>query len=257
MGEIVIQQPRYDLIPAHAYGDLADIIGNDPEWIKGKKWSQVIGSLEYHLNQLKTGKDRDADGYKNITHILKEAAILSEYYHIYPQGDDRQHKYLKRPKIGLDIDEVLADWLAAWCERHNIEQPVYFWSFDSQMKERFEEMKDDKDFWVNCVKPKIKASDLPFEPHCYITSRSIPEEWTREWLNKNGFPCVPLYSIGFNMSKVDIAKKSGVDVFVDDRYENFVELNNAGICTFLMDCPHNEKYDVGHKRIKNLSDLPY
>lgn len=79
--------------------------------------------------------------------------------------------------------------------------------------------------------------------------------WTQAWLVKHGFPTRPVYSVGFEMSKIEIAKKSGIDIFIDDRFENFTELNNAGICCFLMDAPHNQKYDVGYKRIKDLKDL--
>jgi len=54
---------------------------------------------------------------------------------------------------------------------------------------------------------------------------------------------------------VDVAMKSGIEIYVDDRYENFVELNNAGICCFLFDAPHNRRYQVGFKRIYSLSEL--
>ena len=105
------------------------------------------------------------------------------------------------------------------------------------------------------IKPKIDPKDLPFEPHCYITSRPIPNEWTEQWIAENGFPTMPVYTVGVGESKVDVAKKSGIDIFIDDRFDNFVELNRAGICTYLMDAPHNQRYNVGHKRIKNLKDL--
>ena len=57
-------------------------------------------------------------------------------------------------------------------------------------------------------------------------------------------------------SKVDIIKESGIEIFVDDRFDNFVELNKAGICCYLFDAPHNRRYDVGYKRIKSLKELP-
>lgn len=38
-------------------------------------------------------------------------------------------------------------------------------------------------------------------------------------------------------------------------YKNFVELNNAGICCYLYDAPHNRRYNVGHKRLFSLKDL--
>ena len=37
--------------------------------------------------------------------------------------------------------------------------------------------------------------------------------------------------------------------------KNFVELNNAGIDTYLLTMPHNEKYNVGNKRINNVNDI--
>lgn len=55
-------------------------------------------------------------------------------------------------------------------------------------------------------------------------------------------------------SKVDAAKES-VDVFVDDSYEHFVDLNRNGIFCYLFDAPHNRRYDVGFRRIKSLNEL--
>jgi uncharacterized HAD superfamily protein len=68
---------------------------------------------------------------------------------------------------------------------------------------------------------------------------------------------MPVYCVPYNASKVEIAKESGIDIFVDDRFENFVELNSAGICCYLFDAPHNRRYDVGHKRLYSLKDLNF
>ena len=100
-----------------------------------------------------------------------------------------------------------------------------------------------------------KYSEIPFEPHCYITSRACPNGWTAEWLEKNGFPTRPVYTVGHDQSKVEVALKSGIKWFVDDRFENFVALNEAGICCFLWDAPHNQRYEVGFKRIYSFKDL--
>ena len=48
----------------------------------------------------------------------------------------------------------------------------------------------------------------------------------------------------------------GVEIFVDDSFDNFVELNKAGIFTYLYTAPWNIKHDVGHMRIDSLNDLP-
>lgn len=253
---------RHDLVPSFAQNEYAKVMTKGAEkyaernWENGMKWSIVLASMERHLQAIKRGEDFDPEtGLYHSAHIMCNAAFLTEYYKIYPQGDDRPHSYLSTRKIGLDIDEVLADWVGHWTKYHNQEIPQ-FWNFDREIGKKFEEMKDNEEFWLS-IPVKTNPSDLPFEPHCYITSRIIPKEWTEKWLQKNGFPAAPVYSIGHGISKVEVAKQSGIDVFVDDRYENFVELNRAGICTFLFDAPHNQRYDVGHKRIKSLKDLKY
>lgn len=252
---------RYDLIPQYAQEQLANVLTKGSEkyaernWELGMKWSKVTASLKRHLAAFERGEDFDKEtGLLHTAHIMCNAAFLTEYYKIYPQGDDRPHQYLKRAKIGLDIDEVLADWISHWVNYHGLAEVPDRWNFDRTINDKFVKMKEDKDFWLS-IPVKTPAKDIGFEPHCYITSRSIPKGWTEEWLDKNGFPSMPVYSIGFGESKIDVAKKSGVEIFVDDRFENFVELNNAGICCFLFDAPHNQRYDVGYKRIKSLQDI--
>ena len=251
---------RYDLIPTFAQEQYAKVLTKGAEkyaernWEKGMRWSKVLASLERHLQAIKRGEDYDSEtGLLHSAHVMTNAAFITEYYKIYPQGDDRPHNYLNRPKIGLDIDEVLADWVGHWVKYHKQDTPEN-WNFDRVIGEKFKQLKDDKDFWMS-IPVKTKPNEIPFEPHCYITSRSIPNEWTEEWLDKNGFATMPVYSIGVGISKVEVAQKAGIDIFVDDRYENFVELNNAGICTYLFDAPHNKRYNVGHKRIYSLNEL--
>jgi hypothetical protein len=155
----------------------------------------------------------------------------------------------------LDIDEVIADFVGALRKKFPDQithTPVYW--HDYVLGQWFEEIKIDRDFWMS-IEPKINPLELPFEPHCYITSRTIDTETTVQWLRKIGFPEAPVFTVGHGVSKVEAAKVSGIDIFVDDRYENFVELNAAGICTYLFDAPHNRRYSVGYKRIKSLNEL--
>jgi uncharacterized HAD superfamily protein len=130
------------------------------------------------------------------------------------------------------------------------------WNFDRDIDKKFHKLRNNKKFWLS-IPVRTPASEINFEPHCYITSRSIPKEWTEEWLDKHGFPAVPVYSVGLGESKLEALKKSGVEIFVDDRWDNFVELNKAGICCYLFDARHNQKYDVGYKRIKSLKELSF
>lgn len=251
---------RYDLVHPWAHEQMVRVLTKGAEkyaprnWEKGMVWSKVYESAERHMAAIKRGEDYDPEsGELHAAHLACNAHFMIAYYKIFPQGDNRPHGYLNRPKIGLDIDEVLADWVGHWTKHHGQEVPET-WNFDRHIGKKFELLKDDKEFWLS-IPVKTPPSEINFEPHCYITSRSIPKEWTEEWLDKNGFPTMPVYSVNFGESKIDVAKKSGIEIFVDDRYENFVELNNAGICTFLFDAPHNQRYDVGFKRIKSLKEI--
>jgi len=255
---------RHDLVPQYAQEQYAKVLTKGAEkyaernWELGMRWSKVTASLKRHIAAFEQGEDYDPeDGLLHMAHAMTNAAFLTEYYKIYPQGDDRPHKYLSNVKIGLDIDEVLADWTGAWSKKFGYDIPKN-WNFSYDNHEHFKSFSDAElqDFYLS-IPVKTNAIDIPFEPHCYITSRSVPIELTKKWLQINGFPTMPVYSIGFGQSKVDVAKESGIDIFVDDRFENFVELNNAGICTFLFDAPHNQRYDVGFKRIKTLKELTF
>mgnify|MGYP006056379119 CR=1 FL=1 len=124
--------------------------------------------------------------------------------------------------------------------------------------DKFKQMEIDgilDEFYLN-LKPLINPNEIPFEPHCYVTSRPVKTEISEQWLDNNGFPQRPVYTVQVGQSKVDVIKQSEIEIFVDDRFENFVELNKAGICCYLFDASHNRRYDVGYKRIKSLKDLP-
>lgn len=265
---------RFDLLEPYAIEQLAKVFTYGAKkyapnnWLKGQDWSKMIASMKRHINEFEKGNDYDFDptctdcatggctnhtGLFHMAHAAWNAMALVSYYKHRPENDDRRHSYLIKKKVGFDIDDCLADFIGTWTKHHGQEIPES-WNFDRNIAKKFELLKDDKDFWLS-LPVKTKPSEITFEPHCYITSRSIPNEWTEEWLDKNGFPQVPVYSVGHEQSKVEVAKQAGIDIFVDDRFDNFVELTNAGIFCYLFDAPHNQRYDVGFRRIKSLSEI--
>lgn len=251
---------RYDLLEPHAIEELAKIFTfgarkyADNNWLKGMPWTSMNASLKRHLAQWEKGEDRDQEtGLLHMAHVAWNALAIVSYYKYRPEFDNRIK--LHKRKIGLDIDNVLCDWTKGWGEAHNLPTRPDWWSFCYMNKQRFEAPKEELEEIYRNLPVLTKPEELPFEPHCYITARSIDENLTKEWLQKNGFPTNPVYTVPFGASKVEVAKQSGIDIFVDDSYDNFVELNNAGITTFLFDQPHNQRYYVGDKRIKSLKEL--
>lgn len=255
---------RHDLFEPFAINELAKVFTKGSEkyaprnWELGMAWSKVLASLKRHLNAFEAGEDFDPEtGLLHITHVAWNAMALTSYYKIYPQGDDRNHLYLNYPKIGLDIDEVLARWTDSWMKKWDIDNRPTSWHFDRDIVKKFDLMKETGEldqFYLN-LEVLTNPDEIPFEPHCYITSRPVSSEISEEWLDRNGFPHRPVYNVGLGKSKADVILESGCEIFVDDRFDNFVELNKAGICCYLFDAPHNRRYDVGYKRIKSLKEL--
>jgi hypothetical protein len=227
-------------------------------WRKGMSWMETMDSIERHLHAWYSGEDIDPElGTYHLANAGWGIFTLLDYYKSHPMLDDRPHKYLNEPRYGLDVDDVLADFIPAWMELWGMEHKPNSWYFDYDMTERFQKMRDNNtldDFYLQ-LKTKIEPKDLPFEPTAYVTSRPVPTEVTMEWLKIKGFPLKPVITVPVGSSKVDACREMGIDIFVDDSYKNFVDLNKNGICCFLFDCEHNHKYSVGHKRIKELKEV--
>lgn len=248
---------RHDLAPAFAQEQYAKVLTRgankygDRNWEKGMQWSKVLESLKRHVLAWELGEDYDQEtGEYHMAHVMCNAAFLTEYYKIYPQGDNRFISSIADLRIGLDIDDVLADFVGGYCGEK--EKPR-FWGFDRNMKERFSNTEDS--FWLNLAR-KENPNTWKFEPIVYISSRDFDVKISEEWLDANGFPVCPVVHVG-SKDKVQVCKDYNLDVFVDDNYKTFRQLNKAGITCYLYTALHNERYDVGHKRISNLSELSF
>jgi hypothetical protein len=212
---------RHDLIHSKALEDMVKVLTDgankyEPRnWQKGMSWSSLIASLKRHLIAIEKGEDYDKEsGNLHIAHLACNAHFLNAFYHDFPQGDDRVKKILNLPKISLDVDGVIADFMGAWHEIYSeIPSNPSTYYCDRQMLKRFEEMKNNNsldDFYLN-IKPLIKSNDLLFEPECYITSRPINKEITEQWLDNNKFPAKPVISLNIRESKVKFAKENNVE----------------------------------------------
>jgi hypothetical protein len=254
---------RYDLLEPHALKELVKVFTKgaekyaDRNWEKGMKWSKMLASLHRHLAAFEQGEDFDQEtGLPHMAHASWNAMGLVSYMRMHPELDDRDHKYLNHKRIGLDIDNVICDWTKGWGEKYGCTPRPDAWSFSYGNKIRFEGTpKEELDELYRNLPRQIDPNELPFEPHCYITARSIDESLTKEWIERNGFPCAPVHTVPFGASKVEAAKAAGIEWMIDDSFHNFVELNNAGIVCFLYDAPHNRRYNVGYKRIMSFKDF--
>lgn len=250
---------RFDLVPATSLEEVAKVFTygsqkyGDLNWTKGLAWMSVIASCERHIHAFKMGEDIDSEsGIKHLAHASANLMMLLAYYKIHPTGDNRLIYKPPKLRIGLDIDEVICNFIKGWTQKYEMDADVNNWSFDHKIRERVEEMKVDGtlDTFYLSLEPLIKGGDLPFEPSCYITARPVPSEVTMQWLVKYGFPLSPIFTVPMGGSKLEIARSQELDIFIDDNGNTVQQLNSAGICTFLFDQPHNRKFKVSdHKRV--------
>jgi len=245
---------RYDLIPVQGINEVSKVLTEKlkkygkNEWKYGIAWTEVISSLKNHLIKFESGEDFTEEGLLNIAEVAMDALILAEYYSIYPQGDDRIIAPVNKPIVALDLDDTVFDFLGSYSKKFNAELSDY-WNGDYNMNENLQQLTQDKDFWVN-----MPVKNIPnFEVDYYVTARSIPIEWTQEAIQKNNLPKAPIYTLPWNMSKIETLKNLGVSIMIDDKYQTFKECLNSGIFCYLMDAPHNKHYNVGHHRIMDLN----
>lgn len=73
----------------------------------------------------------------------------------------------------------------------------------------------------------------------YVTARETRlKEVTEEWFYKNNLPKGELYILGTHY-KVDTARELECDIFIEDRYENAIQLALSGFKVLLIDCDYN------------------
>lgn len=254
-GECIWEIGKVFTFGAKKYG-----IGN---WQNGMSWQKIIAAARRHLLAIEMGEDFDPESkLYHVAHLAANAIMLLWYYMFYPQGDDRFHHNLDYGNVGIDIDDVLADFIPYYQNYfypgESVVSPLC-WSFDSNMQKNLESVKNNYDFWIN-MPVKTPPLEIPFEIKCYITSRKCNPEFTREWLEKNNFPGRPIFTT-FEKSKVEIAREENLDIFIDDSFENFQQFNyysssTRPIVCYLFNSSHNTMHQVGYRRIEKLSDIP-
>lgn len=248
---------KYQLIPPYAIKQVARVMTfgaskyGDHNWEKGISWSRLIGAMERHIAAFKSGIDIDPEsGLYHLAHAVTNGLMLLELHRLAPDRDDRYKPYMHEKKIVLDVDDVVADFSGAYKAKYG-EAPQNYWDFTYKMGDNLKELinsPEGEDFFVNL--PVKHRPD--FIPHAYVSSRSVPVEWTKKFLEKNGLPCRPVYHVPFNESKVEVLKEIGTEIFIDDKFQNFREAQEAGVTAFLMDAEHNQHHDVGYRRLTNL-----
>lgn len=139
-------------------------------------------------------------------------------------------------RIGIDIDDCLADFIGAYKKYFDtdnnpdlLQDHKITWNVQNILRK-------DRDFWINLP---VKNT-LNFVPELYCTKRINPKAWTKLWLKLNGFPDRPVYQMyNQNGNKADMIK-GRVDVFIDDSFNNVLKCNKSGVPALLYHTESNQ-----------------
>lgn len=95
-GEKGVKPARFDLIPAKAEWQLAELFGKgaekyaDRNWERGYEWSKSYGALRRHLNLWWRGEDTDSEtGLPHLAAVAWHAFALLTFAEEHPEFDDR------------------------------------------------------------------------------------------------------------------------------------------------------------------------
>lgn len=181
--------------------------------------------------------------------------------------------------IGIDLDDVLADFMGAYTVRANRmfgrpalgTMPVdWAWSNFGLSKEEqdavWAEIANEQSFWEKLDQDKgasIDAVRSLDDAHnlSYITARvrcngdTVLKQSCRWLLNNYGVP-FPQVFVAYDKAATAIALK--LDYFIDDRPKNVIEIKNAvpSCKVFLKDSSHNQPFsrpDI--PRIKDFNEF--
>ena len=136
-------------------------------------------------------------------------------------------------RVGLDIDDVLADWAGPFFNKYNSKNDTEITRICNQ------KLSKDRKFWLNL--PVIQYP-IGFEPTLYCTKRSCLKTYSKEWLDNNGFPHKPVYQVFCQTDNKARYIKGRIDVFIDDSPRNVIQMNRSGVPTLLMDTPFNQDF---------------
>lgn len=245
---------RFDLIPARSMSGIARVFaagvekGYEEEGWKKCNVKHLINKLKEKLNDFENMDDKDFDLLYNIDKVAAYAMMIHDTIATNPHLDDRFDQISTNPRVALDVDDVVADFLGGYTEKTGDKLNPY-WAASYHMGDHLKELANNEEFWTN-----LKVKHRPnFEPACYVSSRSIPIEFTQKFIQKAGLPCAPVFHVPWNESKVEVLKENNIDILVDDKVQNFLDATKAGIFCYLMDAPHNRSFNAGNRRIYNLN----
>ena len=146
-------------------------------------------------------------------------------------------------KISIDIDSVLVD-LVKIIPKYNPNWDGKSWDCGID----FSKLSDDE--WLKL--PVLDTLPEHIKPYCYLSNRVCDVALSEQWLLNNNFPTAKVYHV---KNKVEFAINHGIDVHIDDNYNNFINLMDIGVDSYLYHQPWNADEKNYGKKVYSLMEF--
>lgn len=152
-------------------------------------------------------------------------------------------------KIGLDIDDVLGDFIGQYCRYFDCDSHPERLRNEIITRNVQRILRKDREFWINL--PVLNMPD--FIPTLYCTKRVNPKLWTKIWLKENNFPNSPVYQLFCQSANKARMIKGRVDVFIDDSEFNVRQLLSAGVPALLFGRTSSDLVSINSLQLDEIS----
>lgn len=177
--------------------------------------------------------------------------------------------------IGIDIDEILADWVSRVAESHNQKygtslkkadfHSYKFWEvWGGTREEAIEKIYSFMEEHIEKVSPVTGSIEAirtlkngGHELHVITGRRNEFINQTKRWLDQH-FPEIftGVYftnhytNNGVSLRKIDICKEMGIEVLIEDDVVHALDVAQDGVQVLLMDYPWNQ--GISHTNLKRV-----
>lgn len=145
---------------------------------------------------------------------------------------------MNKLNIILDVDDVVLDWHRAFAKKFKF-GVINDWIPYNVIKPYLDKLTKDRLFWWT-----LPLKHYPnFTPFAYVSARGVPVSWTKQAMKLKNLPGrSKVYHVPWGHSKIEVLKSLNVDIFIDDKYETFLECHKNGIFCLLMDTGQNKHH---------------
>lgn len=179
---------------------------------------------------------------------------------------------MAKPRLGVDIDGVICCLLPRLLEKLKEDYNIHIEEKEINQFDLSEQFGFSQSAIAEILQVSSFYKELPTVSGAsfgltslqkrfdiiYITARNDVHAFvTKQWIYRNGFPLGDVFCSA--RDKGSFAKKLGINLFIDDRYKNVIELSEECYKVYLYDRSYNSGRNLPRNicRVKDWNELTF